>query len=150
MKKGTILLILGSVLVVGTASLLLLKGSGNKPTEQQNSPVTTNTSTQPTPMPTPPAAPTPTPSPNTAPTTTGQYTLADVAKHADATSCWSTINGGVYDLTSWISQHPGGEGNILMICGKDGTDAFNGQHSSARQPQNVLVSFKIGTLTPAK
>ena len=75
------------------------------------------------------------------------YTLAQVALHANATSCWSAVNGGVYDLTAWIGQHPGGKQAILSICGKDGSAAFNDQHSGQRRPANELASFKIATLS---
>lgn len=75
------------------------------------------------------------------------YTLADVAKHASQSSCWSAINGTVYDLTSWISKHPGGESAILSICGKDGSAAFNNQHGGQRKPEQELASLpKIGAL----
>ena len=76
----------------------------------------------------------------------GAYTLAQVATHADASNCWSVIKGEVYDLTSFIAQHPGGEGNILIICGKDGTDAFSNQHGGQRRPEQILATLKIGTL----
>jgi hypothetical protein len=56
------------------------------------------------------------------------------------------INGGVYDLTAWISKHPGGERAILSICGKDGSAAFNDQHGGQRRPANELSGFKIGTI----
>ncbi|MEK9179046.1 MAG: cytochrome b5-like heme/steroid binding domain-containing protein, partial [Patescibacteria group bacterium] len=55
------------------------------------------------------------------------YTLANVSGHVDAESCWTIVNGSIYDLTAWVSQHPGGEEKILSICGKDGSAAFNGQ-----------------------
>lgn len=74
------------------------------------------------------------------------YTLTQVAEHLNATSCWTAINGDVYDLTSWIMEHPGGEGAILSICGKDGSAAFNGQHGDQGQPEQILATFKIGTL----
>lgn len=74
------------------------------------------------------------------------YTLAQVAKHSKASSCWTTINGGVYDVTSWIDQHPGGQQAIIGLCGIDGSDAFNGQHGGQRRPASELASFKIGTL----
>ena len=74
------------------------------------------------------------------------YTLADVAKHAGASSCWSTINGKVYDLTSWIDEHPGGPEDILSICGSDGSAAFNAQHGGERQPAAMLATFYIGDL----
>lgn len=73
--------------------------------------------------------------------------MAMVAQHNSSASCWSVINGSVYDLTSWISQHPGGEQNILRICGIDGTVAFNGQHGSSNHAVSTLASFKIGDLT---
>ncbi len=83
------------------------------------------------------------------PTTTSSattYTLAQVATHANGTSCWTAINGGVYDVTSWINQHPGGPGAILSICGKDGSAAFNGQHGGQARPASELAGFKIGAL----
>lgn len=77
----------------------------------------------------------------------GTYTMADVAKHNDGTSCWSVINGNVYDLTAWIPEHPGGPDKILAICGIDGSAPFNRQHGTARLQQQILAGFKIGTLT---
>jgi cytochrome b involved in lipid metabolism len=74
------------------------------------------------------------------------YTLAEIGKHNNASSCYAAINGFVYDLTSWISQHPGGPDKILNICGTDGSAAFNGQHGGERRPANELAGFKIGTL----
>lgn len=74
------------------------------------------------------------------------YTLADVAKHADANSCWSAVNGKVYDLTKWINQHPGGPRRILAMCGKDASDAFIGQHGGQARPEKELAGFEIGTL----
>jgi cytochrome b involved in lipid metabolism len=73
-------------------------------------------------------------------------TLAEVANHSDKASCWSVINGNVYDLTSWVPKHPGGEGAILVICGKDGSEKFNGQHGGAAMQAQILVGFKIGVL----
>ena len=52
----------------------------------------------------------------------------------------------MYDVTSWISQHPGGEQAILGLCGIDSSDAFNGQHGGQRRPATELASFKIGIL----
>ena len=74
------------------------------------------------------------------------FTLAEVATHSGASSCWTVINGSVYDLTKWIAQHPGGEGAILSICGQDGSDAFNNQHGGQGRPEQVLATFRIGAL----
>ncbi len=79
--------------------------------------------------------------------TAGQYTVADVTAHKDASSCWTIIGGSVYDLTAWIPQHPGGAGAIVGLCGHDGTAAFQGQHDSAKKQADILATFKIGALT---
>ena len=76
----------------------------------------------------------------------GGYTMAQVQQHASATSCWTVVNGGVFDLTSWITQHPGGEAVIKGLCGIDGTKAFVAQHGSLGKAVNQLKQFKIGTL----
>lgn len=84
-------------------------------------------------------------SPSTA--ATGSYAMSEVAQHASDSSCWTAIDGSVYDVTSWIGQHPGGEDRIRGLCGKDGTSAFTGQHSGDTTPQQRLAGFKIGTLS---
>jgi cytochrome b involved in lipid metabolism len=82
----------------------------------------------------------------TSPKPNASYTLAEVATHADASSCWAVINNSVYDLITWINQHPGGPDKILGLCGKDGSDAFNGKHGGQQRPTNELAGFFIGTL----
>jgi len=72
--------------------------------------------------------------------------MAQVAQHNNASSCWSAINGKVYDLTSWINQHPGGPEHILGICGSDGSAAFNTQHGGQERPESILEQFYIGEL----
>lgn len=78
--------------------------------------------------------------------TTGLYTMAAIAAHASASSCWSVIDGGVYDLTDWISKHPGGEPAIKQLCGKDGSDLFHGQHGANERQASILADYKIGVL----
>ncbi|HVM58867.1 MAG TPA: cytochrome b5 domain-containing protein [Candidatus Paceibacterota bacterium] len=91
--------------------------------------------------------------PSQTPTGTGTpasptFTAAEVAAHDSAQSCYTSINGSVYDLTPWISQHPGGPEAILSICGTDGTAAFEAQHGGERRPNQELATFKIGALAP--
>ncbi|MFA5991304.1 MAG: cytochrome b5-like heme/steroid binding domain-containing protein [Candidatus Doudnabacteria bacterium] len=74
------------------------------------------------------------------------YTMADVQSASTPEKCWSAINGQVYDLTAWINKHPGGDKNILKICGKDGSSAFNGQHGGQSKPEGILKGFEIGIL----
>lgn len=75
------------------------------------------------------------------------FTLSQIEAHKDASSCWTAINGSVYDLTSWIPKHPGGAEAILWLCGKDGTEAFNKQHGGSNKIAKVLGGFKVGLLT---
>jgi uncharacterized membrane protein len=72
------------------------------------------------------------------------YSAADLKKHASATSCWSAINGNVYDLTKWISQHPGGQSTIKALCGIDGSAMFNNQHGGQSRPESTLINYQIG------
>jgi cytochrome b involved in lipid metabolism len=44
---------------------------------------------------------------------TKTYTMADVKAANTAAKCWTTINGKVYDVTTWEDKHPGGRDNIL-------------------------------------
>lgn len=76
-------------------------------------------------------------------------TSEEVQKHASGQDCWSVINGQVYDLTSYVNEHPGGASLISAICGKDGSAAFAGQHAGATTPANILAAFALGTLDGA-
>ncbi|CAK0798428.1 unnamed protein product, partial [Prorocentrum cordatum] len=51
-----------------------------------------------------------------------------VAKHTSKTDCWVVVAGEVLDVTSFLSQHPGGELAILTFAGKDATEEFNMIH----------------------
>jgi len=97
----------------------------------------------PTPTPTATATPTPTRTPTS---TVAGYTMAQVRANNTARSCWSAIDGFVYDLTRWINSHPGGSGAILFLCGTDGTNAFKAQHENQSRPAIRLDSYRIGPL----
>ena len=92
--------------------------------------------------------PTPTPSPTPEPEMTTQtgYTMAKVKENNSAASCWSVINGNVYNLTQWINSHPGGPSVIRGLCGVDGTASFNGRHRGQGSPTATLASYLLGPL----
>lgn len=92
------------------------------------------------------ACPTPKPTPKPVSTGPKTYTMAEVQTANSASKCWSVINGNVYNLTSWINQHPGGSAAILSLCGHDGSASFNGQHGGQQRPANELSGFQIGVL----
>lgn len=74
------------------------------------------------------------------------YTMEEIAAHKDASSCLTVIRGEVYDVTAFIDKHPGGDKNILKLCGLDGTAAFERKHGGQEKPENTLKGFEIGTL----
>ncbi len=74
------------------------------------------------------------------------FTMAEVQQHNSGSSCYTVVNGSVYDVTAWISKHPGGEKAIMSMCGKDASAAYDRQHNTQARPASELASFKIGTL----
>ncbi|MBY0328602.1 cytochrome b5 domain-containing protein [Patescibacteria group bacterium] len=110
----------------------------SKPSDTKTTPTTKEVNVTPKPQ---------TPSTPIKPTdTTKYYTSAEVSTHASVQSCWSIINRKVYDLTPWISRHPGGANAIKRICGVDGSADFNGQHGGQARPESELAGFFIGVL----
>jgi cytochrome b involved in lipid metabolism len=93
----------------------------------------------------PPKTTTPT-APKTPVSTVKKYTMEQVATHSTPTDCWSAVNGGVYNLTNWIAEHPGGQFPIISMCGKDGTTMFLNAHGGQGDPTRELATLKIGDL----
>jgi cytochrome b involved in lipid metabolism len=79
-------------------------------------------------------------------TPTATLTSKEVLKHSTGQDCWSVIKGQVYDLTSYVFEHPGGADLINAICGKDGSAAFAGEHAGQQKPENILAAFALGPL----
>jgi cytochrome b involved in lipid metabolism len=59
------------------------------------------------------------------------------------------ISGNVYDVTSFIPNHQGGD-QILLGCGKDATDMFdsrpNDGTSHSNRARQMLLNYQIGVL----
>jgi cytochrome b involved in lipid metabolism len=73
-------------------------------------------------------------------------TMEQVAQNDSEESCWTVIDGSVYDLTEWINQHPGGASRIIQLCGTDGTSLFQGQHGGSQGPESTLAGYLLGPL----
>ncbi len=72
--------------------------------------------------------------------------MAQVAQHKTEADCYTAISGAVYDLTAFVTKHPGGDRAIFKICGIDGTSAFQNQHGGQQKQMELLVTFKIGVV----
>ena len=51
---------------------------------------------------------------------------AELATHNKEGDYWLAIDGDVYDVSSYIDMHPGGEGVFRQLAGNDVTDEFYG------------------------
>merc|ERR1712176_1333607 len=66
----------------------------------------------------------------------GGFTMEEVAKHTTKDDCWVVVADQVLNVTSFLSQHPGGELAILTFAGKDATEEFNMIH-----PPDVIGKY---------
>ena len=49
-------------------------------------------------------------------------------QHNKRDDAWSAINGKVYNITPYLSFHPGGEKELMRVAGRDGTKLFGKIH----------------------
>uniref|UniRef100_A0A182QNA1 Cytochrome b5 heme-binding domain-containing protein n=1 Tax=Anopheles farauti TaxID=69004 RepID=A0A182QNA1_9DIPT len=83
-----------------------------------------------------------------APTELKQYSLAEVAQHSKPDDVWMVIHDKVYDVTKFLSEHPGGEEVLVEYAGKEATAEFDDVgHSSDAKEQ--MKQFLIGELIEA-
>ena len=132
MKKNKI--ILGSglfIILIGICvyaySLFTHYAPKSYVTQTANGPVTTNTTT------------------GTVTSGAQTFALTDIDSHNNATSCYTVVNGAVYDLTMFVNGHKGGAEAILSMCGHDATDAFMQAHGNQTKIIRTLNRFQIGT-----
>lgn len=77
-----------------------------------------------------------------------------VSEHNSKENCWTIIDGSVYNITSYIPRHEGGD-NILSACGVDATEFFDGNKAGmlgdskkhGGSAKSALSSLKVGVLT---
>ncbi|GLT48508.1 hypothetical protein SLA2020_221290 [Shorea laevis] len=72
------------------------------------------------------------------------YGKAEVAVHNKRTDCWIIIKDKVYDVTSYVEEHPGGDA-ILAHAGDDSTEGFYGPQHATRV-FDMIDDFYIGDL----
>lgn len=82
---------------------------------------------------------------------TVSFTTEEVAAHNTENDCWIIIGGSIYDVTTFIPAHPGGE-EILRACGTDGTVLFqtrtteDGETVGSGTPHSSNAISQLGPL----
>ncbi|RSL59355.1 hypothetical protein CEP54_007289 [Fusarium duplospermum] len=72
-------------------------------------------------------------------------TLDELTLHNSLESgVWVAISGQVYDISTFLSEHPGGEDILLEAAGTDVTEDFFDLHSD--EAQEWLPAYHIGSL----
>jgi len=71
--------------------------------------------------------------------------LEELRQHRDNTSLWLAIHDEVYDVTSFLEEHPGGEEVLREQGGGYATEAFEdvGHSTDARE---LMKKYHIGVL----
>ncbi|KAJ3343624.1 hypothetical protein HDU93_007505 [Gonapodya sp. JEL0774] len=77
------------------------------------------------------------------------YTKADVAKHNKSGDAWVIINGGVYDVSKFVDEHPGGKAILQRVSGRDASKEFEAFHN-AEKVLKEYAKLKIGVVAGAK
>jgi len=44
-----------------------------------------------------------------------EVSLEELLRHSSREDCWIVIDGGVYDVTSWLPKHPGGTISLKSV-----------------------------------
>jgi cytochrome b involved in lipid metabolism len=87
-----------------------------------------------------------------------EKTLPIIRRHtveqytSENTGIWATYNNGVYDLSKFIANHPGGKDKILLAAGKDLSELWQQSpyqlHYHSPLVFELLEEYRIGTLAP--
>ena len=79
---------------------------------------------------------------------TRSVSRAELATKSTAQECWIAYEGEVYDITPWLSGHPGGAQALLRHCGtaEQFEGALNTQHGPERANRLPDVGVYVGPL----
>ena len=73
------------------------------------------------------------------------YTREEVSLHNKEDDCWMVYKNKVFDVTSFISEHPAGPNYITDYAGEDTTTAFDdvGHTETALK---LMLKYHIGDI----
>ncbi|KAK7534803.1 cytochrome b5 [Phyllosticta citribraziliensis] len=74
-----------------------------------------------------------------------EFTYSDVSEHSSKKDLYMVVHDKVYNCTSFVDEHPGGEEVMLDVGGQDATEAFEdvGHSDEARE---ILDGLLVGNL----
>ncbi|CAH0057027.1 unnamed protein product [Clonostachys solani] len=78
-------------------------------------------------------------------TTPRSFTLQEVAKHNGTDDLYMVIRNKVYDSTSFLKKHPGGEDVLLEVAGTDATEAYD-EVGHGETADRLLSKLYVGEL----
>ncbi|KAJ3669790.1 hypothetical protein LUZ60_010114 [Juncus effusus] len=73
------------------------------------------------------------------------YSMKEVAEHNSDDDCWIVVDGKVYDVSSYLDEHPGGGDVLISATGKDATEEFE-EAGHSRDAKELMKDFCIGEL----
>lgn len=76
---------------------------------------------------------------------TEEITFAEVSKHSTKKDLYVVVHDKVYNASSFVDEHPGGEEVLLDVAGQDATEAFEdvGHSDEAREILDGLIVGKL-------
>lgn len=72
-------------------------------------------------------------------------TEEEVAKHDTEEDCWLVIRGKVYNVSSYLDDHPGGVEIVMDLAGQDATEDYDDVGHS-EEADGMLVDYYVGDL----
>lgn len=72
------------------------------------------------------------------------YTYDEVQQHRSKDSCWVVLYGDVYDVTSFLPEHPGGSKIIIQLAGTDATEEYDPIHPPGTLEESLPAEAKLG------
>ncbi|KAJ5782823.1 hypothetical protein N7457_004597 [Penicillium paradoxum] len=76
------------------------------------------------------------------------FESSEVATHKTRDDCWVIIHGKVYDITTYVRDHPGGADVLIDVAGSDATAAYEDVGHS-EDASEILETYLIGTVKDA-
>jgi L-lactate dehydrogenase (cytochrome) len=73
------------------------------------------------------------------------YSRDEVSRHNRQSSAWIVIDSKVFDVSSFLRDHPGGRNTLMQYAGQDATGAFHSMHAPEVLKQ-VAEKYVIGVV----